>query len=72
MMGFNVKVICVKRGFHKPTTQTDERYKLANLYLVHALVGQLISLVFPLYCGHLLVTDRLIEIDIFGQSERFV
>ena len=36
------------------------------------LVGRLILFVFSLYCSHRLVIDILVEIDIFGRSERFV
>ena len=30
------------------------------------------SFIFPLYCGQQLVTDRPIEIDLFGRSQRLV
>ena len=46
--------------------------KLALSTVVYPLVGRQILLVFPLYCVQRLVTDRLIEIGIFGRSERFV
>ena len=57
------------RGINQPTS-----WILKNIQSVPQIckVGQLILLVFPLYCAHRLDTERLIEIDIFGRSERLV
>ena len=35
-------------------------------------LSQPTNIINPLYCGHRLATDRLVEIDIFGRSELFV
>ena len=66
--------IAGKRGFHGPTKKgrlVELRKKNWSVPQI-CIVGHIILLVFPLYCGHRLVTDRPIEIVIFGWSQRLV
>ena len=54
------------RRKNRPTT--NKNWSASPIYLV----GRPMSFIFPLYCGQRLVTDRPIEIDLFGQSQRLV
>ena len=63
-------------GIGRPTNNADERHTKADLWNFEkirrsvqpiCLVGRLVLSVFPLYCSHRLVSDRLVEIDIFGR-----
>ena len=64
------------------TNHANERHKTADYLNLEKIIGwcdgliclgsRLILFVFSLYCSQRLVTDRLVEIDIFGQPERLV
>ena len=70
-----------KARFHKPTKPVDESTLVGRLeandqkfVLCDGLVSSAdqYPLIFPLNCGQRLDTDRPIEIDLFGRSERLV
>ena len=71
----------LKGQFHEPTKHADESTLVSRLEannqkfgLCHRLVSsaEQYPFIFPLNCGQRLDTDRPIEIDLFGRSDRLV
>ena len=60
-----------KGQFHRSTKHADERQNMADDQK-KLIGGSKLQFIFALYCGQRLDTDRSIEIDIFGWSERLV